>query len=322
MSDFINEGWSFYVAAITGAGLIFCIVLLLIASRRRVMSNDNTTGHVWDEDLKEMNNPLPRWWMGLFVLTVVFSIIYLVIYPGFGSHEGSLKWSSTGQWQAEQDKARVSMAPVYAAFADQSAEQLAKNPQAMAIGIKVDAPWRGCEQLTLGDAAMRVVYCPSVLAFREQLAQAETEKLVLLTNQKEQELGSDVLYRLALSRLHEVRPWQVILERFQARRWDSRLTKEPWMEAPLLRIVAEKQSLTPAPGGFLDEETIWRELLTELLRLSEPRPSAKTLLRWSLSREGLVAWAQLPNDAKMGIGAHLVEQIGRASCRERVSSPV
>ena len=185
-----------------------------------------------------------------------------------------------------------------------------KVPLAMAIGIKVDAPWRGCEQLTLGDAAMRVVYCPSVLAFREQLAQAETEKLVLLTNQKEQELGSDVLYRLALSRLHEVRPWQVILERFQARRWDSRLTKEPWMEAPLLRIVAEKQSLTPAPGGFLDEETIWRELLTELLRLSEPRPSAKTLLRWSLSREGLVAWAQLPNDAKMGIGAHLVEHTG------------
>ena len=185
-----------------------------------------------------------------------------------------------------------------------------KVPHAIAIGIKVDAPWRGCEELTLGDAAMRVVYCPSVLAFREQLAQAESEPLVLLTSQKEQELGSDVLYRLALSRLHEVRPWQVILERFQARRWDSRLTKEPWMEAPLLRIVSEKPSLTPAPGGFLDEDTIWRELLSDLMRLSEPRPSAKALLRWSLSREGLRAWAQLPQDAKTGICAHLLEHAG------------
>ena len=62
MSDFFNAGWSVYVGAVTVAGLVFCLVLLMIASRRKVMANDNTTGHVWDEDLREMNNPLPRWW--------------------------------------------------------------------------------------------------------------------------------------------------------------------------------------------------------------------------------------------------------------------
>jgi cytochrome c oxidase cbb3-type subunit 3 len=137
MSDFFNVGWAVYVGGITIAGLVFCLILLMVASRRRVMANDNTTGHVWDEDLREMNNPLPRWWMGLFVLTVVFSAIYLALYPGLGSNAGGLGWTSTGQWQTEQDKARAAMAPVYASFADQTAEQLAKNPQAMAIGERL-----------------------------------------------------------------------------------------------------------------------------------------------------------------------------------------
>jgi cytochrome c oxidase cbb3-type subunit 3 len=75
--------------------------------------------------------------MGLFVLTVVFAAIYLAMYPGLGSNEGTLKWSSTGQWQAEQEKARAAMAPVYAAFANVPANELAKNPQAMAIGERL-----------------------------------------------------------------------------------------------------------------------------------------------------------------------------------------
>lgn len=137
MSDFFNDGWSIYVAAVTAAGLVFCVFLLLVASRRKVMAGDNSTGHIWDEDLKEMNNPLPRWWVGLFVLTVVFAAIYLAIYPGMGSNAGTLNWTSTGQWQAEQDKARATMAPVYASFANLTAEQLSKNPQAMAIGERL-----------------------------------------------------------------------------------------------------------------------------------------------------------------------------------------
>ena len=85
MSDFVNSGWALYVAAATVLGLVLCLVLLAIASRRKVMANDNTTGHVWDEDLRELNNPLPRWWMWLFVITVVFAAIYLAFYPGLAS---------------------------------------------------------------------------------------------------------------------------------------------------------------------------------------------------------------------------------------------
>lgn len=137
MSDFFNSGWSLFVAGITIVGLLFCLVVLAVASKRTIMANDNSTGHVWDEDLKEMNNPLPRWWMGLFLITVLFAAVYLAMYPGLGSNEGGLKWSAAGQWQAEQDKARVTMAPVYAAFANLPAAEVAKNPQAMAIGERL-----------------------------------------------------------------------------------------------------------------------------------------------------------------------------------------
>jgi len=137
MSDFINNGWSVYVAAVTIIGLVACLALLIVASKRKVMAGDNTTGHVWDGDLRELNNPLPRWWMGLFVITVVFAALYLVLYPGLGSFGGKLGWSSTGQWEAEQAKAQAAMAPLYAKFTSQPAEALAKDPQAMAIGERL-----------------------------------------------------------------------------------------------------------------------------------------------------------------------------------------
>jgi cytochrome c oxidase cbb3-type subunit 3 len=139
MSDFFNNGWSIYVAAATIAGLAACLALLIIAARRRVMANDNTTGHVWDEDLRELNNPLPRWWMWLFVLTIVFSSAYLAFYPGLGSMPGQLKWSSKGQYQDEVAKANATAAPLFARFAATPVPELARDPQAIAIGERLFA---------------------------------------------------------------------------------------------------------------------------------------------------------------------------------------
>ena len=137
MADFFNGGWSIYVALVTVLGLLACLVLLLMASRRKVMSVDNTTGHVWDEDLRELNNPLPRWWMLLFVFTVVFALIYLFLYPGLGDRAGSLDWSSKGQYEQEEAQARQAMAPLYARFSGMQAAELAADPQARAIGERL-----------------------------------------------------------------------------------------------------------------------------------------------------------------------------------------
>ena len=137
MSDFIHSGWAIFIAVATIVSLLACLGLLIIASRRRVMANDNTTGHVWDNDLKEMNNPLPRWWMWLFVITVVFSAIYLAFYPGLGSYSGTLNWTSQGQYEAEQAKARAAMEPVYAPFMTMTAEEMAQDTKAMGIGQRL-----------------------------------------------------------------------------------------------------------------------------------------------------------------------------------------
>ena len=137
MSDFTHSGWSLFIAVVTVVSLLACLALLIIASRRVVMAGDNTTGHVWDEDLRELNNPLPRWWMWLFVLTVVFSAVYLAFYPGLGSNAGIFNWTSINEYEAEQDKARLAMAPVYAKYARMDADALARDPQAMGIGQRL-----------------------------------------------------------------------------------------------------------------------------------------------------------------------------------------
>jgi cytochrome c oxidase cbb3-type subunit III len=139
MSDFFSGGWSLFIAAATVLGLVACVLLLIIAARRRVTPGvtDNTTGHVWDEDLRELNNPLPRWWMFLFVLTVVFSVVYLVLYPGLGSVAGTLNWTSTAQYDNEQAKARAALVPLYARFTSMDEKQLAADTQAMGIGERL-----------------------------------------------------------------------------------------------------------------------------------------------------------------------------------------
>jgi cytochrome c oxidase cbb3-type subunit 3 len=150
MSDFFNNGWSIYVAAVTLLALLLCLVLLAIASRRQVMAGDNTTGHVWDEDLRELNNPLPRWWAGLFILTVAFALVYLLLYPGLGSNAGTLQWSSRGAHATEMEQAHQRMAPVYAGFVSQPAQALVKDVQAMAIGERLFA--NNCAQCHGADA--------------------------------------------------------------------------------------------------------------------------------------------------------------------------
>jgi cytochrome c oxidase cbb3-type subunit 3 len=139
MSDFFSSGWSIYIAVVTIAGLIGCLALLIIAAQRRVMAGDNTTGHVWDEDLRELNNPLPRWWMWLFVLTVVFGAAYLVYYPGLGSQPGTAGWTSLNQYQTEQALAKAATAPLFASFAAKPVPELARDPRAMAIGERLFA---------------------------------------------------------------------------------------------------------------------------------------------------------------------------------------
>ena len=138
MSDFTSNFWSVFVTALTLVGIIGCAVLLWMAGRKKVVSTaDNTTGHVWDEDLVEMNNPLPRWWVWMFVITIIFGLGYLAAYPGLGSSAGKLGWSQKGEYEAEVAKANKELEPLYARFASMTPEAIAVDTQAKAIGERL-----------------------------------------------------------------------------------------------------------------------------------------------------------------------------------------
>jgi len=151
MSDFTSNFWAMYVAGITGVSILACALLLWFSGKAKAMTaHDNTTGHVWDGDLREMNNPLPRWWVWLFVITIIFAVAYLAMYPGFGSSPGKLGWTSAGQHQAEVDKGNAETAPLYAKFTAMKIEDVSRDPQAQAIGERLFM--NNCSQCHASDA--------------------------------------------------------------------------------------------------------------------------------------------------------------------------
>lgn len=138
MSDFTSGFWSLYVAGITLAGVFACVALLWWTLRMNAaVKPDESTGHVWDGDLTERNNPLPRWWVGMFAISCVFALGYLALYPGLGTFKGMLDWTQGNQYESQVRAYDEKIAPIYAAFASQGVEQLAKDPRAMAIGDRL-----------------------------------------------------------------------------------------------------------------------------------------------------------------------------------------
>lgn len=137
MSDFTSSFWSIFIIVITLGGIVGCVWLLWVNMTRKQSGPAQTMGHVWDEDLAELNNPLPMWWAWLFVITVVFSLVYLALYPGLGSFKGLWNWSSAGAWQSEQKDAAVKYDALYAKYATVAVPQLAADPKANAIGERL-----------------------------------------------------------------------------------------------------------------------------------------------------------------------------------------
>ena len=150
MSEFTSDFWDLYIALLTVLSIVACGVFLKSQSIRK-SGPVETTGHQWDEDLAEYNNPLPRWWSWLFYLTIAFSVGYLVLYPGLGSWRGTLGWSQVGQLKEEQLAAERQFGPLYRKFAATDVQALAKNPEALTIGQKLFL--NNCAQCHASDGA-------------------------------------------------------------------------------------------------------------------------------------------------------------------------
>lgn len=137
----MSSFWSVWVIALTIITIIGTL-WLLFANRKTTQIKKNgvpqKTGHEYD-GIEEYDNALPAWWMYLFVLTIIFGVGYLVIYPGLGNFPGLLKWTQLKQHEQEVAAADAQFSTIYHAFSDQTIEGLAANPQAVQMGQRLFA---------------------------------------------------------------------------------------------------------------------------------------------------------------------------------------
>ncbi|MFK3816756.1 cytochrome-c oxidase, cbb3-type subunit III [Pseudomonas sp. NPDC089407] len=136
--------WSTYICVLT-IGSLIGLTWLLLATRKGQSHNttDQTMGHSFD-GIEEYDNPLPKWWFWLFVGTLVFSVGYLILYPGLGNWKGILPgyengWTGVNEWQKEMDKADAKFGPIFAKYAAMPVEEVAKDPQALKMGGRLFA---------------------------------------------------------------------------------------------------------------------------------------------------------------------------------------
>ena len=136
MSDFVSGFWNLYVVVIVLASILACAVLLYMQGKA-TFTPGKTMGHVWDETLEEYNNPMPKWWSWLFVITVIFALVYLALYPGLGKFQGVLGWSSVGQYNAERERMDATVQPMYSKYLGMDVKALAADKQAMETGKRL-----------------------------------------------------------------------------------------------------------------------------------------------------------------------------------------
>jgi len=135
----MSNAWSWYVIIGTVATLAACFWLVAWTNRQRASDEEikESESHVWDENVRELNNPLPMWWLGLFIMTVLWAVGYLVYYPGMGDFPGLSQWSQEKQYADEVAAAEQEYGPVFAAYGAMDIDQLSKNEDALGIGFSL-----------------------------------------------------------------------------------------------------------------------------------------------------------------------------------------
>jgi len=136
MSDF----WSWYVILLVVINIVGCAGLLYFTRNldSDTEQEDGTTGHEYD-GIREFNNPLPRWWLWMFYITIVYSIGYLVVYPGLGNNKGTFGWTSANQHQAEVAAHDQQFGPIFEKYAKMEIPDLVKEKQAVTMGQRIFA---------------------------------------------------------------------------------------------------------------------------------------------------------------------------------------
>lgn len=149
-------GWSILIGLVTVLSILGMLALLLSNAAGVGRGHE---AHVWDDDLREENNPMPLWWLVLFVLTVLFGLAYLQLYPGVGDFAGSLRWSQEAELREGLAKVAQQRSAALRAFSGRDVASLRQDPEALALGKKVfAASCSGCH----GQDARGAVHFPDL----------------------------------------------------------------------------------------------------------------------------------------------------------------
>jgi cytochrome c oxidase cbb3-type subunit 3 len=123
----MSSGWSIFIIVIVVAHIIGYAYLLWSTSKMKAKDHKQgqTTGHSWD-GIEEYNNPLPRWWLFMFIITILFAIGYLILYPGMGNYKGTLNWTEEGEWAKENKEVLAKRAELFSTFIDKPIPEMIK----------------------------------------------------------------------------------------------------------------------------------------------------------------------------------------------------
>jgi len=137
--------WSLWIIILTSTNLVLLLWILLASRKKAVVGQESTeaktTGHEYD-GIEEYDNPLPRWWFYMFLLTFVFAVGYLIIYPGYGSYEGikgedGKAWTAVNELRGHQAEAEKVYAETYGVYSKMPIEEVARNPDALKMGFRL-----------------------------------------------------------------------------------------------------------------------------------------------------------------------------------------
>jgi len=132
--------WGWYIIVIA-VFVIVAVAWLLFAMRRPprdFAGAGQPLGHEFD-GIEELNHPLPGWWPWAFALTIVWALIYLILYPGLGHYRGTLDWTSTRQWEDQVARANAAYGPIYAAYYQKPILELLSDKHAVTMGARLFA---------------------------------------------------------------------------------------------------------------------------------------------------------------------------------------
>ena len=141
--------WSYWIIILTTATIVGITWILFANRKREQQSTDKTTGHVYD-GIEELDNPLPAWWFYMFVITIVWGVGYLIIYPGMGNFAGAIGWTQVGQYDKEVAKAEEKYRHVRDRYLALPIAEIADDPAVRKMGMRMFA--NNCAQCHGADA--------------------------------------------------------------------------------------------------------------------------------------------------------------------------